>query len=284
VAEGGAQVGRVITAPADADQTRRALFRARLLRPFAIALPAAIFTLGAFGEAGPLGAAAFAVAVYAVIAYRAFRWSDRTARERFVDGYASARGLARLAEPVLPPVTPLLSIGDTRYAEAVMQGELPGGLHGILAFHTYEDHRRRDGKSGRLTTSHPFTVVVHHLPEVTERVLQLFCEPRTRGRRSSSGVEGFRRAIRLQLESVALDERYEIFYGPGDDESFLHQLHPPTFIVWLAEQAPTAFAYQLNNGYLSAFVPGHHYSAERLDALCAAAATVSRRLVDRTRA
>jgi len=270
-----AQPGSPPSVP-DAAHGRLAYFAARIVRPFALAAPIAAGALVILGEGEAWEGAVAAALIYAVIAYRAARWAVREAREAFFASYASLRGLEGNDEPGLPAVAPLLSIGDDRHAERGMTGTLPGGLDGVLALYTYEDYHDGDGRRAR---TRPFTVVVHHLPEVTERILQLYCEPRSRAR-SRSGIQGFRRTNRLQLESVALDRCYEIFFGPGDDENWLHQLYTPTFIVWLAERAPSEFGFQLSNGYLCAFVPGHQHSAARLDGLCEAAAMVGRRVVE----
>ena len=59
------------------------------------------------------------------------------------------------------------------------------------------------------------------------------------------------------LESEALDERYEIFSGKEQDQVWLRRLFSPTFIVWLGEEAPKKFAFELVAGTLCCFVNGH---------------------------
>jgi hypothetical protein len=125
---------------------------------------------------------------------------------------------------------------------------------------------------------HQFTVVMHWLPHLAERVSQVHCVPRTAG--SPTGVDKTTERNRLQLESVALDQRYDISLGPGEDATWLRRLFSPSFIVWLCEQTAPSFGFQLVDGHLCAFVTGHLESAGDLDALCEAAAFVGTRLAE----
>ena len=83
---------------------------------------------------------------------------------------------------------------------------------------------------------------------------------------------------RLELESDALDKRYEIFYGANDDEVWMKRLFSPKFIVWMTEQPPKDFAFELSAGSLCVNVKKHYDNAADLDALCEAASEVARRL------
>ena len=69
--------------------------------------------------------------------------------------------------------------------------------------------------------------------------------------------DAFRRMKRLELESDALDRRYEIFYGAQDEELWVKQLFSPSFIVWLTEQPPKDFAFELSAGSLCVNVKNH---------------------------
>ena len=86
-----------------------------------------------------------------------------------------------------------------------------------------------------------------------------------------SAEDVFRRMQRLELESDALDKRYEIFYGAHDDEVWMKRLFSPSFIVWLTEEPPKDFAFELSAGSLCVNVKGHYDNAAELDALCEAA-------------
>jgi hypothetical protein len=82
----------------------------------------------------------------------------------------------------------------------------------------------------------------------------------------------------VELESEALDERYEIFYGAEDDELWMKRFFSPSFIVYLTEQTPEGFAFEFSAGSLCVNVRSHLNSSEKLDAMCEAAGQVARRL------
>ena len=75
-----------------------------------------------------------------------------------------------------------------------------------------------------------------------------------------------------------LDDKYEIFAGKDQDANWLRQLFAPTFIVWLTDEAPPKFAFELVDGNLCCYVSGHKEDAADLDTISAATAAVARRL------
>ena len=56
------------------------------------------------------------------------------------------------------------------------------------------------------------------------------------------------------------------------------QILSPTFLVWLENHSPEAYAFELVGGSLVCNVKGHKKSASELDTLCTASAAVARRL------
>ena len=158
-----------------------------------------------------------------------------------------------------------------------MDGTLPGGLPGAVGLYTYEE-TTRDSEGHEDTTHYRFTVVMHDLPAVATKVSDLFCQRRSGFRFMDSAEDKFRQMKRLELESDALDRRYEIFYGANDDEVWMKRLFSPKFIVWLTEKPPKDFAFELSAGSLCVNVKGHYDKATDLDTLCEAASEVARRL------
>ena len=104
------------------------------------------------------------------------------------------------------------------------------------------------------------------MPECVAHVPELYCQ-RKFGLRSLEKFEDvFRRSKeRVKLESEALDEKYEIFAGKGQDAVWLRRLFAPTFIVWLTDAAPKKFAFELVDGTLCCYVSGHKENAAELD-------------------
>lgn len=261
---------------ADARPGRLAYLRSRLLRPLPVLAPPVAFALMVAGGARVSSAVVVAAVVVVGIVAMALWNARRDARRDFFTSYTRSRGLELDQDRELADVVALLRLGERRYAEQVMTGVLPGGVRGLLALYTYESDR--GGEDVRRTQIHRFTVVMHWLPDVGARVSELYCVPR-RGA-SWSGIDGTTRRNRLRLESVALDERYGIFHGPGEDPNWLRRLFSPSFIVWLYEQDGPDFGFQLANGHLCVFVAGHVEDAASLDALCHSAAFVGTRLAE----
>ncbi len=254
----------------------------RLLRkPLTLSL-GATFAIAAFVAgtliAGPAVGLVGVVAVAMLTLLIVYAIAASKAADDFYRAYAAARGLTwNGSREKLPPVTPLLRKGDDRYSENSFRGMLPGGMPGTLSLFTYEEEST-DSKGNRQTSYYHFTVALFDMPELTAKVNKLYLN-RKSGFRFLEGVEdAFRKNKRLELESETLADRYEIFYGPDEDENWLRQLFSPSFIVWLTEQAPKHFAFELEGGELCVNVKGHDSKSSQLDGLCAMAGHVAARI------
>jgi hypothetical protein len=167
-----------------------------------------------------------------------------------------------------------------RYAERALAGPLADGVDGVLALYTYEDETT-DSEGNTETNYYRYTVGLVQVPECAAHVPELYCRRKFGLRALEKLEDAFRRSKqRLELESEALDERYEIFSGEGQDEVWLRQLFAPSFIVWLTDSAPKKFAFELLDGALCCYVNGHKESAEDLDTMRVASAAVAKRLRD----
>jgi hypothetical protein len=267
--------------PDDANDLRGFHFRRLLAKPatwiatvvfvLAVGIAGAVYLGAAIG----VGAAAAALIVSLLIV---FAIADSRSEGDFFAVYAAQRGMSLSGRGRLPPMTPLLRKGDDRYAEHSFAGTLADGVDGTLALYTYEEETS-DGKGGRETNYYRYTVGLVEVPECAAQVPELFCQHRF-GLHALEGLEdAFRHSKqRVKLESESLDERYEIFSGKGQDQIWLRRLFSPTFVVWLGEEAPKKFAFELVAGYLCCYVKGHKKSAAELDIVRTASATVARRL------
>jgi hypothetical protein len=268
-------------APDDANDLRGFHFRRLLRKPATwIATGVAVIAAGV-AAAVFLGAAiggAAAVGVFLISLLIVFAIADSQAEDDFFQTYAAQRGLALSGKGPLPPATPLLRKGDDRYAERSLAGPLAEGIDGVLALYTYEDETT-DSEGNRQTNYYRYTVGLVEVPECAAHLPELFCQ-RKFGLHSLEKLEdAFRRSKqRVELESEALDKRYEIFADPGQDQVWLRRFFSPTFIVWLGEEAPKKFAFELVGGTLCCYVNGHKENAADLDTVRAAAATVASRL------
>jgi hypothetical protein len=266
--------------PDDANDLRGFHFRQLLGRPLTwIVIAFFVVVAGIAGAAAlsPVIGAAAAGAMFLLSLLIVFAIADSKAEDAFFATYAAQRGLALSGRHALPPATPLLRKGDDRYAERSLAGSLADGVDGVLALYTYEDEST-DSEGNRQTNYYRYTVGLVEVPECVAHIPELFCR-RKSGLRSLEKLEDvFRSKQRVKLESEALDERYEIFAGAEQDQVWLRRLFSPTFIVWLGEEAPKKFAFELVGGTLCCYVNGHKKSSGDLDTLSAATAAVARRL------
>ncbi len=267
--------------PDDADDLRGHYFKLLLRKPLTQALVAAAAIVGGVAGAaivGPgVGAAAFFAGLLIALLI-VFAIADSHSEDAFFDHYASQRQMTVGGKRELPPFTPLLRKGDDRYAERTLTGPLADGLDGILALYTYEEETT-DSKGNRQTNYYRYTIGVIQVSECAELVPELYCQ-RKFGLRALEGLEDAFRGSkeRVKLESEALDERYEIFANEAQDQVWLRRLFSPTFIVWLGEQAPEKFAFELVEGMLCCYVSGHKENAAELDVVRTASAAVAMRL------
>jgi hypothetical protein len=220
---------------------------------------------------GLVAAAGVALCGMAIVFAAAWHLASRD----FFAVYAREHDL-ELVEEDLPEVTPLLCAGSWRETDLAMRGELGEGIPGTLALYTYvESVPVPDSRPSG--TAFKLTIV---LIDVTgmENFPLLLCHGRHGSQRTDRLDDAFRRprTKRLELESEAVDRRFEIFVDPGQDEVRLRQLFSPSFIVWLAESMPTAF--ELVNGHLCCFASDHLDSAAKLDEVVAGAVELTRRL------
>jgi hypothetical protein len=268
--------------PLDSDDTRSAHLRALTRHPVTLSVTATLAIVGLI--VGTLAAsiavgAAVAVGVVLVACLIVFLIASGKAEADFFRAYAADRGLVDSGRSDLPPVTPLLRKGDKRDAEHVLKGPLPGGSLGTLAHYTYTEVTR-DSKGNRHESDYEFTVALLDVPESASFAGELYCQRRFGFRFLDSAEDVFRTKVRIELESEQLDKTYEIFADEGTDPNWLRQLFSPTFIVWLAEEAPEEFAFELVAGLLCVNVRGHLDSAAELDAFCEAASMVRTRIAD----
>lgn len=206
--------------------------------------------------------------------------ADRRAADSFFDTYAARRNLALGGRAPLPPVTPLLRKGDDRYAERTLSGRLADDCEGVLALYTYEEEHT-DSDGNRETNYYRYTVGITAIPDCADFVPELYCQRKFGLKALEKFEDVFRHSKeRVELESGALDDKYEIFAGKGQDANRLRQLFAPTFIVWLTDSAPPKFAFELVAGNLCCYVNGHKEDAADLDALATATAAVARRLYE----
>ena len=267
--------------PEDADDTRGHHLRRLLRHPVTLIVGAIVvaiaFAAGLVAAGAAIGAAAAGVAILLTLLV-VWLLASGKAQDDFYRAYGEGRGLTRISgKSDLPPVTPLLRKGDRRYAQQRFNGVLPGGVDGSLCLYTYEEEnaRLRRQRADHLRQLHAGDDAA---TGTTPFMQELFCQRRFGFRFMDSMEDVFRKRQRVEHESEAVDKKFEIFMGPGDDLNRARQILSPTFLVWLENHSPEAYAFELVGGSLVCNVKGHKKSASELDILCTASAAVARRL------
>jgi hypothetical protein len=181
--------------------------------------------------------------------------------------YAASRGLALDAGIRLPRTTPLLAEGELRSVDAVMTGWLATYVEAQMAL-VSRDEVTTDAQGAETKGVAHFTVAVTHVPRAKRFVPWLLChrleDKHLLGRAADALIRGNQR---VRLESAELDERYRIFVAPEHDDTWLHELVSPSFIVFLLERAPQGFAFEYVEGTLCVSVVGRRTLTEDLDGL-----------------
>lgn len=232
--------------------------------------------IGAFA-AGPIGAVLapiVAVAIGLGIAY----WSaSESAEQAFYAAYAKSRGFER-SDKGIGTATPLLRKGDKRRTDEMFVGQLNPEFKGSLALYTYTNVTR-DSKGNKQESDYPYTLTTMQLPEFASRVSALTVQKKAGFEMFEKLEDAFRGNMkRVELESEALDDRFEIFAAETVDPVFIRRLFSPSFIVWLTDHPWKSFAFEFENGKLCAFVPGHLEDNAGLDGIISVSCELASKL------
>ena len=224
-----------------------------------------------------IAAAGFAVTFLTGIAITFFM-ADHRAAQAFYEAYAEARGLTKWTTKSLGGATPLLRKGDKQRVDVLFEGELAPGMEGQLSLWNFIVESR-DSKGNETEVNYPFTLVLFSLPETLQHLRDIRVQKKSGFKALEKFEDSFRRSHdRVTLESEAMRDRYEIFKGKDENDVWVRRLFSPSFIVWLSETPPEKFGFELENGWLCAYVPKHRDSAEGLDEMITIGTTVAARL------
>ena len=121
-------------------------------------------------------------------------------------------------------------------------------------------------------------MVVTSVPEIVAFARALVCRDRSSTGDADLAQLPAERWQRAEFESVEFHERYRLFTLAGEDTTFLYELFSPALISWLCSEVPPGFGFELNDGNLAAFVPGHVQDPGELERLCSMAASLAERI------
>ena len=241
----------------NADHGQEELFRSYLRSRLAfwgllIGVSAA-FLYGAW-KGDPLIMAAGPAAVVLGVVGIAWFVADRTAAHRFYTGFARSVGLAYRSPAELQTLTPLLGAGDRRRVEHWMHGRLPGELSGGVGHFVWERIKRDSEGDEQVRERNRFTVCVVDLEASMALFRGVFLRPRRDLIAPQSDWLKRTRARRVEVESSAFTQRYELQLADDQDEIVLRRLLSPTLVSWLANH-PLTPGFELKAGTLVVFVP-----------------------------
>ena len=264
--------------PPDANSTRKAHFQTLLSSSPSVVggfvLVAIAFTIGAAKHSVPVMFGG-PVAIACLIVALCFYYADKQAEDEFFARFARAHELNHFKKYSLDGFTPLLAGGDRRHCEHWMEGH----GHGI-GWYTFET-RQDNGDKPDTWESHDFTLATVDIGELGMPRFRGIYLRRRRGifDRLDSDANWMRgqHTKKVELESTAFNDKYELTADRDQDDIVLRQLFAPSFVVWLTDH-PLAPGFELRAGMLAVFMPGHCGEAGKLDFLMMAAADISKRI------
>lgn len=248
--------------PSNANSGQNELFRSLLSsRPsfYSLLIGCALtFVIGAVKHSVPImlgGPAAVALGVIGV----SFFMADRIAADRFYRSFAGSLGLAYAGRREPMALTPLLGAGDRRHCEHWMEGVLGADppLSGGLGHYVWEElENKRDSKGDTETTvkeRHNATICVVDLEQSMDRFKGIYLRPKRALIGTSDNWLPRNLTRRIEVESAAFGERYELRIANDMDELRVRQLLSPTLVTWLAEH-PLTPGFELKAGTLVVYV------------------------------
>ena len=264
--------------PANVDSTRGVHFQALLGSGTTIvtgAIAAAVlFTIGAAKHSPTVmigGPIVVAIAALVICWFKA----DKDAETEFFNLYAQSHGLIHAPKYGLPEFTPLLAGGDRRHCEHWMEAQGRG-----IGWYTFEVKNEHDDNKDTYTP-HNFTIATVDLGEYGMARFQGIYMRRKRGLfdrlDSDANWLSGHHLEKVELESTAFCETYELYRERDQDELKLRQLFAPSFVIWCANH-PLKPGFELRAGQLVVFIPGRCGEAGKLDFLLMASAEISKRI------
>jgi hypothetical protein len=264
--------------PANTESTKGVRFRALIGGSLAVVGGAiavcAVFIAGAASHNVGVMVGGPIVVVIVVLAI-AYFVADSQAEDEFFKRFAEAHRLMHASKYSLAALTPLLGGGDRRHCEHWMQDD---GL--ACGWFTFEV-KHENGDKPDTWESHEFTLATVDLGELDMARFQGIYLRRKRGifdrLDSSSNWLRNHRLKKIELESTAFCDTYELSADQDQDEIVLRQLFAPSFVVWLSDH-PLQPGFELRAGTLVVFIPGHCGDAGKLEFLLMASAEIAKRV------
>lgn len=178
--------------------------------------------------------------------------------------FASAGGM---------PGTGFAMAQSESFTRSLAGGDLPGGITGLVA----DYGRKIAATEDKPAYEEHGLLLVTRVPESIGFIPQLLCFNAKQGGLAATMAK--RLAGRtIQLESIRFNERYEVVVIRNQDENWLRQLFEPSFIDYLADQAPEGCYFELLQGVLYVRSAEAADDPGAIERVCQFASTVADRL------
>ncbi len=271
--------------PLNENATRGAHFAA-VRRSRAFGITTVVLALASLVAGAALSGVVAAIAGPAVVAVAAlvvaFAIADRRAHGDFWTALAASMGMRYAGTVSLPEYTPLLGAGDRRSCPEWMVGKLPDGRECAVGNFTFEE-RHENGDNPDTWTSYEYTLALIDVVAAEAAFVRgLYLRPRNRLRLFGERSLPTSSKTRMQTESAAFNERYDLYVDPDDDQSRVLEILTPSFIDQLARQ-PAELCFDYRVGTLAVFVEDHSADAGRLISVMDAAKVVAGRIDEELR-
>jgi hypothetical protein len=179
--------------------------------------------------------------------------------EEKLRAYAEERGLVLSVDALWPGApAPEQQVGPVRHAVWSLAGRFPGGAIGRLR------HQAIFGKTMGMNVAGQHTIMVSKLPESVGYIPLLNLRPSDFGAGLFVWAGDKRARQEAKFESTELGRKYVIETAAGQDQNWLYQLFPPTFINWLASSTPPDFGFRLDGGVFTCEAPEYRGQATSL--------------------
>jgi hypothetical protein len=186
-----------------------------------------------------------------------YRSAARKAELEFFVALAPTLGMTYLGETGVVGITPLLAAGDRRRLEHTLEGN---GAQ--LGMYTYEVRRQRSRNDPPHWDPYYFTVCIIDLAPTMPSYPGVYLR-RRQGLIHGDDWLRHARCRRVEVESIAFNERYDILCAPDQDELALRELFSPKLVDWLATH-PLEPGLELRAGVLVVWLAGHIEDAGKL--------------------
>jgi hypothetical protein len=187
-----------------------------------------------------------------------------------LEAFAKAEGLSFRHSGSLPPHGNLLTRGG--HVEGLVDGSLPGGIDGSLAYYTYT-YTTTDSDGHSTSHTRRFTIVVTSVPQSIGFMPSLgFRGPKS----EMTGISGdLDEAVQVDLGGHAGLKGSHCYRYRGASEMWTRRLFSPGLVDWLARSEPD-FGFELADGVLTTGRADHLGGAAALTGLCEEAAHLTK--------